>query len=104
MENQEKIKVQMTIEDVIKTDVFKGKLESKLNRIKKERVGVIARSSEFGRLDEMGLTEATKLRDAYLEILHKKSQLPSSLRKAVVYLCQPVLESILRDAGATPNK
>lgn len=104
MENQEKIKVEMTIEDIILNDVFKERLENKLNRIKKERVGAIARSSEFGRLDEMGLTEATKLRDQYLEILHKKSQLPSSLRKAVVYLCQPVLESILRDAGATPNK
>ena len=94
----------MTIEDIILNDVFKEKLENKLNRIKNERVGVIGRSSEFGRLDEMGLTEAMKLRDTYLEILHKKSQLPSSLRRAVIYICQPILEKILKAAGATPNK
>lgn len=104
MEKQENIKVEMTIEDIILTDVFKEKLENKLNRIKKDRLGMIGRSSEFGRLDEMELTEASALRDAYLEILHKNSQLPSSLRKAVIFLCQPVLESILKAAGATPHK
>jgi len=104
MEKEEKIKVQMSIEDIINNEVFEKALERKLDSIMRKKISPIASSHEFIRLDEMNLTNAKALRNAYLEVLHKKSQLPCSLRNAVVFICQPVLEAILKAAGAKPNK
>ena len=105
MAKEEKIKVEMTIEDIINNEVFENALDNKLSAIRHNQIGAMARSNQFTRLDEMGLlSDAKKLRNSYLEILHKKSQLPSSLRRAVIYICQPILEKILKAAGAKPNK
>lgn len=104
MEKEEKIKVQMSIEDIINNEVFEKALQRKLDSIIRQIISPIASSHEFIRLDEMNLTNAKAMREEYLAILHRKSELPASLRKTVVYLCQPVLEAILKAAGATPNK